>query len=106
MYELTIMEVRVRTHESRTEQEVCGLALSPGEGEMNGKIVRLMSDKGYGFIKGDDGKEYFFHRADFQEDFESLCMDVERGQKVDVVFESVPSPKGPRAGEVIRNYSV
>jgi len=68
---------------------------------MNGTVIRVMSDKGYGFIKGDDGKEYFFHRQDLQDGmFDEMCMDAERGQRILVVFESVPSPKGPRAGLV------
>jgi cold shock CspA family protein len=72
---------------------------------MNGKILRVLPDKGFGFIKGDDGVEYFFHRQDVPDkaDFDSFVMDTERGQTVRVVFESVPSPKGPRAGDVIRD---
>jgi cold shock CspA family protein len=71
---------------------------------MNGKITRLMSDKGYGFIKcTEDGKEYFFHRSDYNGQFDDLCTDVESGHVVDVIFDSVDSPKGPRAGDVIRN---
>jgi cold shock CspA family protein len=30
---------------------------------MHGIVVRLMADKGFGFIRGDDGTEYFFHRS-------------------------------------------
>jgi cold shock CspA family protein len=30
---------------------------------MNGKISRLMSDKGFGFIAADDGQEYLVHRS-------------------------------------------
>jgi CspA family cold shock protein len=69
---------------------------------MNGKIVRVMGDKGYGFIKGEDGKEYFFHRQDVNGNFDDLVLDAEGGRTIEVMFESVPSPKGPRAGEVTR----
>ena len=29
---------------------------------MNGTVVRMVVDRGFGFIAGDDGQEYFFHR--------------------------------------------
>jgi cold shock CspA family protein len=75
-----------------------------GREQMNGKIARLIADKGYGFIKCDeDQKEYFFHRQDYQGNFDDLAADVEDHRVVDVIFESVSSTKGPRAGDVIRN---
>ena len=30
---------------------------------MNGTISRVISDKGFGFIQGEDGQEYFMHRS-------------------------------------------
>jgi len=30
---------------------------------MNGKIKRLVSEKGFGFILAEDGTEYFFHNS-------------------------------------------
>ena len=30
---------------------------------MTGKIKRLVSDKGFGFIAAADGSEYFFHQS-------------------------------------------
>lgn len=30
---------------------------------MNGKIIRLVRDRGFGFIRDDDGKEVFFHSS-------------------------------------------
>ena len=69
---------------------------------MNGTIVRLVADKGYGFIKGEDGKDYFFHKMEFSGFFEDMVVDVQNGRKVLVKFESVHSDKGPRASDVIR----
>lgn len=31
---------------------------------MEGKIIRFRGDKGFGFILGDNGTEYFFHKSD------------------------------------------
>ena len=37
----------------------------------NGTIKKLVSDRGFGFIAAEDGKEYFFHR-DAVDNFDSL----------------------------------
>jgi CspA family cold shock protein len=65
-----------------------------GESAMpNGTIKKLVSDRGFGFIAAEDGKEYFFHR-DAVDNFDSL----NGGEKV--TFEIEASPKGPRAKQV------
>jgi CspA family cold shock protein len=60
----------------------------------NGTIKKLVSDRGFGFIAAEDGKEYFFHRSGIDGNFD----DLRGGEKV--VFEVESSPKGPRAGRV------
>lgn len=60
----------------------------------NGTISRLFGDKGFGFIRGRDGREYFFHRSGAREQFEMM----REGQAVE--FDEEPSPKGPRATQV------
>ena len=61
-----------------------------------GTIKKIVSDRGFGFITGDDAKEYFFHRSgvDSSLDFDRL----NGGEKVE--FEIEQSPKGPRAARV------
>jgi len=62
---------------------------------MTGKIKRLVSDKGFGFILASNGTEYFFHSsACAGEPFDSL----REGQ--DVTFDVGQGPKGPRAEAV------
>ena len=61
----------------------------------NGTIKRLVMDRGFGFLSGDDGKEYFFHRSSVEGSFEGL----QEGQKVTFDVES-NAPKGPRASRV------
>ncbi|HKT81024.1 MAG TPA: cold shock domain-containing protein [Vicinamibacterales bacterium] len=61
----------------------------------SGTIKRIVSDKGFGFIKAADGGEYFFHN--------SACVgirfdDLREGQAV--TFEKGEGPKGPRAESV------
>lgn len=61
-----------------------------------GSIKKLVSDRGFGFIAAEDGKEYFFHRNELENpnDFDRLV----GGEKVD--FEVGQSPKGPQAQRV------
>ena len=61
-----------------------------------GTIKKLVSDRGFGFIAAEDGKEYFFHRTglDGSLNFDSL----NGGERV--TFEIEPSQKGPRANRV------
>ena len=57
-----------------------------------GSIKRLMRDRGFGFIKVDDGPDVFFHRSHVRDvSFDAL----EEG--VPVEFERADSDKGPRA---------
>jgi cold shock protein len=60
----------------------------------NGTIKKLVSDRGFGFIAAEDGKEYFFHRSGTEGDFDRL----QGGEKV--TFQVEASPKGPRAAKV------
>ncbi len=61
---------------------------------MQGTIKRVVRDKGFGFIRDDRGREFFFHRSAVDGNFDQL----DEGQTV--TFEEEPSAKGPRAGSV------
>jgi cold shock CspA family protein len=62
---------------------------------MTGKIARVIPDKGFGFIKGEDGKEYFFHRSEINGFWEEFITDAK------VEFDNDEnSVKGPRAANV------
>ena len=59
-----------------------------------GKIKKLISDKGFGFIDGESG-ELFFHHSSIQgTTFEML----QEGQAVS--YDEGRGPKGPRADNV------
>lgn len=68
---------------------------------MKGIIKMVNLARGFGFIKGDDGKEYFFHMDNFNGFFETLAKDLAK-ETIKVNFVIVPSQKGPRAEEVTR----
>jgi len=64
---------------------------------MKGSIVRLQ-DKGFGFIKPEDGsKDVFFHASAL---VELSFDDLREGDNV--MFDVVDGPKGPAAGNVTR----
>lgn len=62
----------------------------------NGIVQRIVSDRGFGFITGDDTKEYFFHRSglDASLAFERLST----GDRVS--FDTEASDRGMRAVRV------
>jgi CspA family cold shock protein len=62
---------------------------------MTGTIKSINAEKGYGFILGEDGKEYFFHCSALRN-----CQlgGLEKGR--DVTFEDAEGSKGPRAEDV------
>ncbi len=61
-----------------------------------GTIKKVVYERGFGFIAGEDGKEYFFHRSGVDE---SVSFDnLTGGQQV--TFQLEQSPKGPRANRV------
>lgn len=62
---------------------------------MNGKVKRLVTDKGFGFILGEDNNEYFFHSSAVKNaKFESL----QEGDEI--TFEESEGAKGLRAEDV------
>jgi cold shock CspA family protein len=61
---------------------------------MNGLIRRIERAKMYGFIRAEEGGDYFFHRSECITDFSDLT------EGTLVKFRPTDSPKGPRAVEV------
>ena len=62
---------------------------------LEGKIKKLISDRGFGFITAEDGKEVFFHSTALAGgDFDSLV------EGTGVEFDLESGPKGPRAVNV------
>jgi cold shock CspA family protein len=57
---------------------------------MKGTIKSYLPEQRYGFIKGDDGKDYFFHENEFRDRSQvaKLC------EEAFVDFEQQATPKG------------
>ncbi len=58
----------------------------------NGKIKKVIQERGFGFISDSDGRELFFHQSGL---VDAKFMDLKEGQEVE--FEVEKSEKGPRA---------
>lgn len=62
---------------------------------MQGQIKKLNSERGFGFIRMENGEDVFFHNSSVTDgNFASL----REGQQV--TFETESSPRGPRARNV------
>lgn len=73
--------------------QVPRLAL-PGTGEYrSGEIVKVLPERGFGFLRGDDQQDYFFDAAAV-----GSLGNVRPGLRV--TFEVVNAPRGPRAQNV------
>jgi cold shock protein len=62
---------------------------------MKGKVKMFNKEKGYGFIRSEDGKDVFFHHS-------SILMDGYKTAEADeeVEFEVEDSDRGPRAKDI------
>jgi len=60
---------------------------------VTGTIVKIVSDNGFFFIKGDDSRQYFGHRSALIQTV--WIYDIMEGDIVE--FDATDSPKGPRA---------
>ena len=67
----------------------------PSGPKVKGRIKKLVRDRGFGFVRGDDGKEVFFHRSGLgATDYDSLS----EGDIVEYVVQE--GPRGARAENV------
>ena len=68
---------------------------SPSGPKVKGKIKKLVRERGFGFVRGDDGREVFFHRSGLgPSDYDSLS----EGDVVEYVVQE--GPRGARAENV------
>jgi CspA family cold shock protein len=67
----------------------------PSGPKVRGRVKKLVPDRGFGFVRGDDGKEVFFHRSGLgANDYDALS----EGDVVEYVVQE--GPRGPRAENV------
>jgi cold shock protein len=72
-----------------------GASSLPTGPKARGRIKKMVRDRGFGFIRGDDGKEVFFHRSGLNAgDYDGL----NEGDAVEYVVQE--GPRGARAENV------
>ncbi|WP_270282962.1 cold-shock protein [Enterococcus lactis] len=65
----------------------------------NGTVKWFNSDKGFGFITGEDGNDVFAHFSAIQgEGFKSL----DEGQAVTVTYDIEEGQRGPQAVNIVK----
>ena len=68
---------------------------TPAGPKVRGRIKKMVRDRGFGFIRGEDGKEVFFHRSGLSSgDYDVL----NEGDAVEYVVQE--GPRGARAEQV------
>ncbi len=72
----------------------CVLFLIGGTWMITGKVKFFLSDKGYGFVTSEDGRDVFVHVTALDSDVQTL----EEGQEV--TFEIVDGERGQQAANV------
>lgn len=65
---------------------------------MTGTVNTVFPTKGFGFISGENGQEYFFHRTDTS-DWDVITTRFSN-DKIRVIFKPLETSKGPRAANV------
>jgi CspA family cold shock protein len=79
----------------RGRKRVGAAPQAPSGPKCRGKIKKMVRDRGFGFIRGDDGKEVFFHRSGLNAaDYDGLS----EGDTVEYVVQE--GPRGARAENV------
>ena len=86
---------RYSARRTRGGRRRSGPAAAPIGPKVKGRIKKMVRDRGFGFIRGDDGKEVFFHRSGLGgADYDALS----EGDAVE--YHVQESPRGPRAENV------
>jgi CspA family cold shock protein len=76
-------------------RRLAGPTPAPSGPRSKGRIKKMVRDRGFGFIRGDDGKEVFFHRSGMNgSDYDSIS----EGDTVEYVIQE--GPRGARAEHV------
>jgi len=73
--------------------------------ELKGHVISMTEVSKYGFIKGEDNVDYFFHQDDFHGFWNDLVNDYHNAPNpnIPVTFiKGEPTEKGPRANDVKR----
>lgn len=83
---------------SLVKKETKKLSFGEVKKQQQGHIYSYKPDRNFGFLRGIDGKEYFFHRsAILDDDLFDKVISLGRYDQIVVAFETAQGPKGPLA---------
>ena len=86
---------RARGRGRTRARRAAGPTPAPTGPKSKGRIKKMVRDRGFGFIRGEDGKEVFFHRSGMNgSDYDSIS----EGDTVEYVIQE--GPRGARAEHV------
>lgn len=68
--------------------------------ELAGTVKKKVTERGFGFIRGEDGRDYFFHFTDLRPGVE--FDEVQEGASVDFVIKRAPSTDKAGAAQDVR----
>ena len=86
---------RGRAKRGRGSRRATTQRVVPSGPKVKGKIKKLVRERGFGFVRGDDGREVFFHRSGLgPADYDALS----EGDVVEYVVQE--GPRGARAENV------
>jgi CspA family cold shock protein len=86
---------RSRSKKGGRGRRASAQSAAPTGPKVKGKIKKLVRERGFGFVRGDDGREVFFHRSGLgPSDYDSLG----EGDVVEYVVQE--GPRGARAENV------
>lgn len=89
-YQKLVSELTTRVEKKPLRPEV--------QHQPQGHIYIYKPDRNFGFLRGVDGEDYFFHRSAISDDeVFSKIRDLAPGKQIPVVFEAAQGPKGPVA---------
>jgi CspA family cold shock protein len=84
-----------RRPRARGRRPASAARATPTGPKVRGRVKKLVPERGFGFVRGDDGKEVFFHRSGLgPNEYDSLS----EGDLVEYVVQE--GPRGPRAENV------
>jgi CspA family cold shock protein len=90
-----VLTDRYSAPRSRGRRRGAAARTVPSGPKVRGRIKKLVRDRGFGFVRGDDGKEVFFHRSGLgSTDYDALS----EGDTVEYVVQE--GPRGARAENV------
>jgi len=70
--------------------------------ELVGVVKKKMTERGYGFIHADDGRDYFFHCTDLQTGLE--FDGIQEGQHVNFVIKKAAGSGKAGAAQNVRRH--